>query len=54
MSQRVSSSVAVEYPSSDGGPMAENEAQRAAIVYAMEAMFHERARATGAGPGDRP
>ena len=53
MSQCVSSSVAVAYPSSDGRPMVENDAQRAAILYAMGAMFRERACAAGAGLGDR-
>ena len=38
--------VAVEYPDSDGKPMAENDWQRAAIVYAigaLESWFEERA-----------
>ena len=30
--------VAVEYPSSDGKPMAENDAQRLAMVYAMDVL----------------
>jgi len=38
MSQRVPPSVPVEYPSSDGRPMAENDAQRAAIMYAIGAL----------------
>ena len=38
MSQSVSSSAAVEYPSSDGKPMAENDAQRAAIMYVIGAL----------------
>ena len=35
MSQRVPPPARVEYPSSDGKPMAENDAQRAAIMYAI-------------------
>ena len=35
MSQRVPPPARVEYPSSDGRPMAENDAQRAAIMYAI-------------------
>ena len=35
MRQRVPPPAAVEYPSSDGKPMAENDAQRAAIMYAI-------------------
>ena len=38
MSQFVLSPVAVEYPCSDGKPMAENDAQRAAIMYAIGAL----------------
>ena len=38
MSQRVPPSAQVEYPSSDGRPMAENDAQRAAIMYAIGAL----------------
>ena len=38
MSQRVPPPAAVEYPSSDGKPMAENDAQRAAIMYAIGAL----------------
>ena len=38
MSQRVPPPVPVEYPSSDGRPMAENDAQRAAIMYAIGAL----------------
>ena len=38
MSQSVLSPVAVEYPSSDGKPMAENDAQRFAILYMIGAL----------------
>ena len=38
MSQRVLPPARVEYPSSDGRPMAENDAQRAAIMYAIGAL----------------
>ena len=38
MSQRVPPPARVEYPSSDGRPMAENDAQRAAIMYAIGAL----------------
>ena len=38
MSQRVQPPVPVDYPSSDGKPMAENDAQRAAIMYAIGAL----------------
>ena len=46
MSQAVLSPPAVEYPSSDGKPMADNDAQRAAIMYAigtLENRFAHRA-----------
>ena len=38
--------IAIDYPSSDGKPMADNDAQRAAIIYALDALqtwFAERA-----------
>ena len=38
MSQSVPSPATVEYPSSDGKPMAENDAQRVAIMYAIGAL----------------
>ena len=38
MSRNFPSPPAVEYPSSDGKPMAENDAQRAAIMYAIGAL----------------
>ena len=38
MSQSVLSPVAVEYPSSDGKPMAENDAQRSAMSYMIGAL----------------
>ena len=38
MSQSVLSPVAVEYPSSDGKPMAENDAQRSAMFYLIGAL----------------
>ena len=38
MSQAALSPPAVEYPSSDGKPMADNDAQRAAIMYAIGAL----------------
>ena len=38
MNQSVPSPVPVEYPSSDGKPMAENDAQRFAILYMIGAL----------------
>ena len=38
MNPSVPPSVPIEYPSSDGKPMAENDAQRAAIMYAIGAL----------------
>jgi len=38
MSQAVLSPAAIEYPCSDGNPMAENDAQRDAIMYAIGAL----------------
>ena len=38
MSQRVQPPVPVDYPSSDGKSIAENDAQRAAIMYAIGAL----------------
>ncbi len=38
MSHRFRSPVALEYPDSDGRPMAENDAQRTAIMYAIGAL----------------
>ena len=38
MTRRVVPPVAVEYPSGDGKPMAENDAQRAAILYGIGAL----------------
>ncbi len=35
MNQAVPFPAAVEYPSSDGKPMAENHAERAAVMYAL-------------------
>ena len=46
MNRPVPSPAAVEYPDSDGKPMAENDAQRAAIMYgigALEIWFADRA-----------
>lgn len=53
MSQRVPPSVPIEYPNSDGRPMAENDVQRAAIMYAIAAMSHESSGAPGFRRGDR-
>ena len=45
MSRRIVPPVAVEYPSGDGKPMAENDAQLLAIHYAIGALrVHYEAR----------
>ena len=55
MSQRVPPPVPVEYPSSDGRPMAENDAQRAAIMYAIGALgvWYAESVRTCTCPGSR-
>ena len=40
MLRRAPAAVPVEYPSADGRPMAENDAQRHAIIYALSALTH--------------
>ena len=49
MSRNVSSEVHVEYPSSDGQPMAENDWQR---VAELEALLREKGGAPGSERGD--
>ena len=45
MSRRVLPSAAVDYPTSDGKPLAENDAQARAILYAFGALrVHYEAR----------
>ena len=46
MASQALAPIAIDYPSSDGKPMADNDAQRAAIIYALDALqtwFAERA-----------
>ena len=53
MSRRIVPPVAVEYPSGDGKPMAENDAQLAAMHYAIGALWvHYEARADVYVSGD--
>ena len=53
MLRRAPAAVPVEYPSSDGQPMAENDAQRHAIIYAISALTrHFKRRSDAYVSGD--